>query len=135
MVRARSPKNRPSPHAELLYAPRSPPLASCATQSLSIISHHKARLKLSGRLQLDEPVEYAVHASGALDFSLTERTQRLLRRFRTSMCSAGYDGVRDSAWVVVWPPLPLSIKIRLQREVEAATMGASVANLQAPETC
>ena len=89
--------------------------ARACVQQLSIISAHTARLQLSGRLELDEPVEYAVHPSGELNFSLTERTLRLLRRFRTSMESAGYEPDTDQAWVVVWPPLPLSIRIRLDR--------------------
>ena len=86
------------------------------SQQLSIISAHKARLQLEGRLQLDEPIEYSIHAeSGELSFSLTESTRRLLRRFHTSLDAAGYEADEDVAWVVVWPPLPLSIRIRLNR--------------------
>ena len=47
-------------------------------------------MQLTGRLKLDEPVEY-MYESGQLYFSLTEATMRLLRRFRTSLDAAGYD--------------------------------------------
>ena len=73
-------------------------------------------MQLEGRLKLDEPVEYNVHKeTGELSFLLTERTRRLLRRFRTSLDGAGYEVEKDEAWVVVWPPLPLSVRIRLHR--------------------
>ncbi len=71
-------------------------------------------MQLTGRLKLDEPVEY-MYESGQLYFSLTEATMRLLRRFRTSLDAAGYDADTDTSWVVVWPPLPLSVRIRLDR--------------------
>ena len=74
-----------------------------------------ARLQLEGRLELDEPVEYDISDEGQLSFSLTDSTKRLLRRFRTSLDAAAYDGADDTAHVVVWPPLPLSVSIKLQR--------------------
>ena len=74
-----------------------------------------ARLQLQGRLQLDEPVEYDITDEGKLSFALTNSTKQLLRRFRTSLDAAAYDMSDDTAHVVVWPPLPLSVTIKLQR--------------------
>ena len=56
-----------------------------------------------------------------MQFSLTEATLRLLRRFRTSLERAGYDPDTDTSWVVVWPPLPLSIRVRLDRTETSLT--------------
>uniref|UniRef100_A0A7S3EZR3 Uncharacterized protein n=1 Tax=Haptolina ericina TaxID=156174 RepID=A0A7S3EZR3_9EUKA len=91
------------------------PVIGKQTVELSILSDKLARLILSGRLNLDEPVNYQFHRSGELSFELTEATKRILRRFRTTLDAAGYDGSSDTSWVVVWPPLPLSVRIRLNR--------------------
>ena len=91
------------------------PVIGKQTVELAIVSSNQARLMLSGRLNLDEPVSYSFSESGELRFELTEATQRLLRRFRTTLDAAGYDGGTDTSWVVVWPPLPLSVRIRLKR--------------------
>ena len=95
--------------------------------------HSKARLKLDGRLKLDEPVEYDVTDEGELSFSLTDSTKRLLRRFRTSLDAAGYDGDADTAHVVVWPPLPLSVRIRLLRVPETTKAWSWPKRIESPK--
>ena len=91
------------------------PVIGRQTVQLSIVSRKVARLQLMGRLSLDEPVQYEFSPSGELSFSLTESTLALLRRFRTTLNSAGYEAQTDTSYVDVWPPLPLSIRIRLDR--------------------
>lgn len=91
------------------------PVIGKQTVELSILSKGLARIVLSGRmLNVDEPVTYTF-VDGRLSFELSEETKRTLRRFRTSLEGAGYDGELDESWVVVWPPLPLSVRIRLKR--------------------
>ncbi|KAL3928221.1 MAG: hypothetical protein SGPRY_002484 [Prymnesium sp.] len=86
--------------------------------SLTILTPAKALLHMRGRLNLnDEPVEYTVDpSSGQLSFTLSQRTRSILRQFRTSLVAAGYDPQNDVASVTIWPPLPVSIPIRLQRD-------------------
>jgi len=83
--------------------------------TLEIVSTTKARLAMEGALNLDEPVDYDVEPSGELKFTLTNATHRILKRFRTSLCGAGYDTDSDTAHVTVWPPLPMSVRLRLGR--------------------
>ena len=82
---------------------------------LEIASNTLARLTLSGRLNLQEEVKYCVDEAGRLSFELSAATQRILRRFRTSMVEAGYSRDTDKAYVVVAPPLPLKVRISLNR--------------------
>ena len=97
------------------------PVIGKQTIELAILSDKVARLIMSGRLNLDEPVSYHFEASsGEMSFELTDATRRLLRRFRTTLDAAGYDGSTDTSWVVVWPPLPLSMRINLNRNLRAA---------------
>ena len=59
-------------------------------------------------------------------------------RFRTSLDAAGYDGATDNAWVVVCPPLPLSVRIVLKRVTQfnsAWRAGGGSASEQTRETC
>ena len=93
------------------------PVVGQQTVELSIISRTLARLQLRGRLNIDQTVEYTMDQSGQLSFHLTEATQRLLRRFRTRLAEAGYDAKTDTSWVVVFPPLPFSVNIRLNRRL------------------
>jgi len=87
--------------------------------SLAIISSTRAQLFLSGRLKLDEPIEYSIDQSnGDLSFEINDRTKKLLRRFRTSLTGAGYNPVTDTARVTVCPPLPVSVRIQLERTFE-----------------
>jgi len=90
------------------------PVIGKQTVELVILSDKLARIMLSGRLMIDEPVSYSF-SEGKLSFELSQATKRLLRRFRTSLEAAGYDGRTDTSWVDVWPPLPLSVRIRLSR--------------------
>lgn len=119
-VRPTSPKTQASPAHGPLSGPlrrRSPCVAPFFAQQLTILTRNMARLQLQGRLQLDEPVEYDISDDGKLSFVLTNSTKQLLGRFRTSLDAAAYDMSDDTAHVVVWPPLPLSVTIKLQRVV------------------
>lgn len=85
------------------------------TVQISILSNCTGRLELRGALQIDEPVTFTMYPSGEFDFSLTDRTIQLLRRFRTRLMEASYNPNTDEASVTVQPPLPISIHIRLIR--------------------
>jgi len=85
--------------------------------TLEIVSATQARLAMEGALNLDEPVQYEIEPSGELKFTLTSATHRILRRFRTSLCGAGYDKESDTAHVTVWPPLPLSVVRRARTKL------------------
>ena len=92
------------------------PVIGKQTIELQIISSTLARLNLSGRLKIVEPVQYAMDEdTGIFQFTLSPATKRILRKFRTSLCNAGWISDTDTAWVEVWPPLPVPIRIRLQR--------------------
>lgn len=95
------------------------PVIGEQTIELTIISDSAARIIMSGRLNLDEPVRYDITPEGQLHFELTDTTHRILRRFRTTLDAAGYDAATDTSWVVVWPPLPMSVRIQLKRNEEA----------------
>ena len=121
-----------------IYLPYQPPLGAVYMRqihlpiigeqniSLAIITSTRAQLFLSGKLNVDEPVEYSIQSNGDVSFEINDRTKELLRRFRTSLISAGYDPVTDTARVVVCPPLPVSVRIQLER-THAAPRRESVA--------
>ena len=110
------------------------PVIGKQTIELAILSERLAKLVMRGRLNLDEPVSYQFD-DGKLSFELTEATHRILRRFRTTLDAAGYDGATDNAWVVVWPPLPLSVRIQLKRVTQPVAGGWSLWKRRARETC
>ena len=91
------------------------PVIGRQTVRLSIVSTTKATLQLQGALNIDEPVAYRISSTGELSFELTDATQAVLKRFRTSLIAAGFDPDTDGAYVIVWPPLPIPIRIRLYR--------------------
>jgi hypothetical protein len=99
--------------------------------ALAIESRRDARLVMHGRLNLDEPVQYDLDENGDFSFELTEPTLKILRRFRTKLGKVGYDGDVDNAWVDVWPPVPLSIRIQLKR-VQRPMLAHSFARIQKP---
>ena len=73
------------------------PVIGRQSVSLTILSKERAQLCLSGRLNIDDEIEYDVdETTGKFTFQLSEATQRLLRRFRTSICGAGYDESTDT---------------------------------------
>jgi len=83
---------------------------------LRVLSAKKAKLQLVGLISLDEPVQYDFEVKDVPQFTLTEDTHRVMRKFRTSLVSLGYERERDMPWVVVRPPLPVPVCIRLKRE-------------------
>ena len=94
------------------------PVIGKQSVTLKIKSRSLAQLCLVGRLNIDDEITYNVDTEGKFTFELSEGTKRLLRRFRTSICGAGYESTTDKAYVEVWPPLPLSIRINLQRLID-----------------
>ena len=90
--------------------------AAVSLQRLRVLSATAAKLQLVGLIKLDEPVVYDFEEKEEPEFSLTEATHRIMRRFRTSLQEIGYDKKTDTPWVVVRPPLPVPVCIRLARE-------------------
>lgn len=85
---------------------------------LRILNGQQARLEIEGRLKIDEVLDYHVKPCGALSFVMTERLERVLSRFRTSLIEVGYDNILDIPYVVVSPPIPTKIRIPLSRQAD-----------------
>mmetsp|Transcript_11677 Transcript_11677/g.28437 ORF Transcript_11677/g.28437 Transcript_11677/m.28437 type:complete len:158 (+) Transcript_11677:3-476(+) len=92
------------------------PVIGRQTLELNIVDDTCARVRLSGALTLDEPLQWGVsRETGELFFVLSERTKRLLRRLGVTLREAYYAAPSDEAVVVVSPPLIPSIRIQLSR--------------------
>jgi hypothetical protein len=84
--------------------------------SLRIQSRTQAHLKVDGKLQFNEPVQYSFNQNdGKLTFALSEQLKLKMRRYFTSLQEVGYDSSTDTPYVKVLPPLPAAIKILLKR--------------------
>mmetsp|Transcript_8287 Transcript_8287/g.17687 ORF Transcript_8287/g.17687 Transcript_8287/m.17687 type:complete len:194 (+) Transcript_8287:148-729(+) len=83
---------------------------------LEIIRQGLAKLSINGILQLNELIYYDIdQGSGTFAFDLSEMTKQILRKFRTSLVMVKYCQESDSPVVVVRPPLPTNIELRLKR--------------------
>lgn len=83
---------------------------------LKILDDSTARIWIRGVLRLDDSISYRVDEdTGKIFFVLTDKTQRVLRRFGTRLGSVGYDAERDEARLEVKPPLPMSITLLFKR--------------------
>jgi hypothetical protein len=84
--------------------------------SLEIISENTAHLLVKGMLILDELVTYTVSSRGCLNCRLSDKAQKKLRSFRTTLKEVGYNVATDTPYVKVRPPLPASVTIHLKRQ-------------------
>lgn len=90
------------------------------TQSfvLKILDDSSARIWIRGVLKLEDSISYAVdEVSGEITFVLTEKTERVLRRFGTRLGDVGYDAERDEARLEIKSPLPVPITLFFKRVV------------------
>eukprot|EP00962_Isochrysis_galbana_P039317 scaffold14069_cov126-Isochrysis_galbana.AAC.5 len=92
------------------------PVLGMQTISLTVVSHNRLRLQLSGAICLDDTVAYVATASG-LVFEFSPPTKSMLRRFRTSFRGADYIADTDHAIFSVSPPLvPGTVNVQLRRQ-------------------
>ena len=67
-------------------------------------------------LFLDEIVAYTVAGGGCLHCHLSDKALDQLRTFKTTLQEVGYCNETDTPYVKVRTPLPVSVKIHLQRK-------------------
>ncbi len=84
---------------------------------LRILNENVAELIIDGMLQVNDVISYRVdQQSGDLSFKLSEETQGILRKFRTRLGKASYCSETDTPSIVVSPPLPTNINLKLERK-------------------
>ena len=93
--------------------------------SLEILTDNTAHLLVRGMLILDEVVAYTVTPRGCLNCRLSDRAQKKLKSFRTTLKEVGYNTETDTPYVKVRTPLPAPVKINLKRQ-NAETMTEEV---------
>lgn len=85
---------------------------------LEIIRQGLAKLTIDGILQLNDFIYYEIdQGNGNFAFNLSEMTKRILKKFRTSLVMVKYCKESDSPVVIVRPPLPTNIELRLKRQI------------------
>lgn len=96
------------------------PVIGSQTFELKILSPSVAHLRIKGRiLNINDTVRYHLDEDGNLEFSLSEKTKRILRRFRTSLSSVEYCNETDTPRVVVNPPISRKVCMDLKRTIDA----------------
>mmetsp|Transcript_15230 Transcript_15230/g.23194 ORF Transcript_15230/g.23194 Transcript_15230/m.23194 type:complete len:201 (+) Transcript_15230:85-687(+) len=84
---------------------------------LRIKSIFRAELIIEGMLNINDEVPYSVNeVTGEIQFSLSQVTTSILRKFRTKLIRASYCHKTDTPTIEVRPPLPTTIKIRMKRK-------------------
>lgn len=84
---------------------------------LRIKSIFRAELVIEGMLNINDEVPYSVNeATGEIQFSLSQTTTSILRKFRTKVIKASYCHITDTPTIEIRPPLPTTIKIRMKRK-------------------
>lgn len=82
---------------------------------LRILSETRAELIIDGMLKLRDEINFMTDpATGQLSFSLSKKTLSILKRFRTSLRHANYCSTTDIPVVIVRPPLPFDITLKLK---------------------
>lgn len=84
--------------------------------SLRIINDGLAELVIDGLLQVKDLISYNIDQNGEFAFELSEKTNGILKRFRTTLVKVKYSREDDTPTVVVRPPLPTNIQLRLKRK-------------------
>jgi len=83
---------------------------------LNILDKGRAVLKVIGVLKINDTINFDIDpTSGRLQFALSDETQRTLKQFRTRLLRATYDGASDTPIIHVKPPLPMRIRLVLNR--------------------
>ncbi len=89
---------------------------------LEIIHQGLAKLTIEGILQLNDLIYYEIdQGNGDFAFNLSKMTKQILTKFRTSLIKVKYCQESDSPVVVVRPPLPTDIELRLKRQTVHAS--------------
>ena len=107
----------------------SPPINSCYELNIKIpvigrqkfrlviLSKTEAQLIIEGVLFINDVVTYKINErTGELSFQLSNESERVLRKFRTTIVAASYCGKDDIPSIVVRPPLPRNINLQLKRK-------------------
>ena len=85
---------------------------------LNILENSTAALRISGVMNIDDVFKYSIdNETGCIEFCLSKKIERVLRKFRTSIISTTYDISQDSPTIVVKPPIPKVLKIELKRQL------------------
>lgn len=83
---------------------------------LRIRAQGMAELVIDGLLKLNDVIFYEVDPDGEFTFELSEATKKVLKKFRTNLVRVRYDRETDTPTVIVRPPLPTNIKLKLERK-------------------
>ena len=84
---------------------------------LNILENSTAALRISGVMNVDGVFKYSIDKeTGCIEFCLSKKIERVLRKFRTSIISTTYDIFHDSPTIVVKPPIPAVLKLELKRQ-------------------
>ena len=94
------------------------PVIGVQTFQLRILREDVAELMINGVLRIKDTIHYKVdQQSGELSFDLSERTNMILKKFRTKLLKATYCPKRDRPSIIVRPPLPMNLSLHLKRQI------------------
>ena len=92
------------------------PVLGKQTFQLRILQENVAELLINGMLEVKDVIHYTVdERSGEFSFTLSERTNMILKRFRTKLLAATYCPKTDRSSIIVQPPLPMKLSLHLNR--------------------
>ena len=92
------------------------PVLGKQTFQLKILQENIAELLIDGVLEVKDVIHYTVdERSGELSFTLSEKTNMILKRFRTKLLAATYCPKTDRSSIIVQPPLPMKLSLHLKR--------------------
>lgn len=91
------------------------PVLGNQTFQLRILQENLAELIINGVLEVKDIVHYTVDEDGELSFTLSEKTNMILKRFRTKLLAATYCPKTDRSSIIVQPPLPMKLSLHLKR--------------------
>lgn len=89
---------------------------------MRIINDGMAELVINGLLEVKELISYTIDHNGEFVFELSAATQGVLRKFRTTLVKVKYCRETDAPTVVVRPPLPMNIQLKLERKKKQAIL-------------
>lgn len=93
------------------------PVIGVQTFQLRILREDVAELEINGVLEIKDTIHYKVdQESGELLFAISEKTNMILKKFRTKLLKATYCPKRDRPSIVVRPPLPMNLSLHLMRQ-------------------
>mmetsp|Transcript_4501 Transcript_4501/g.8658 ORF Transcript_4501/g.8658 Transcript_4501/m.8658 type:complete len:188 (-) Transcript_4501:121-684(-) len=93
------------------------PVIGVQTFQLRILREDVAELEINGVLEIKDTIQYKVdQESGELFFAISEKTNMILKKFRTKLLKATYCPKRDRPSILVRPPLPMNLSLHLMRQ-------------------